>query len=137
MTDSGGAGVRGVSAGLGVVAPEAAADADGEGRDPLAAMMGAGAVRWLPLPLLELSLLISRFGLEEDDLLPLLPVCAELTAMAAAAAEEDKRSSSLVASRSVGLPKSSDIFERRMSKDWICQITFDLDSFFNKGTLMR
>ncbi len=133
MTDSGGAGVRGVSAGLGVVAPDAA----GEGRDPLAAMMGAGAVRWLPLPLLELSLLISRFGLEEeDDLLPLLPVCAELTAMAAATVE-DERSSSLVASRSVGLPKSSDIFERRSSKDWICQITFDLDGFFNKGTLMK
>ncbi len=131
MTDSGGAGVRGVSAGLGVVAPEAA-----EEGDPLAAMMGAGAARWLPLPLLELSLLISRFGLEDDDLLPLLHVCAELTTMAAAAAEGE-RSSSLVASRSVGLSKSSDIFERRISKDWICQITFDLVSFFNKGTLMK
>ncbi len=133
MTDSGGAGVRGDSAGLGVVAPEAAADAAGEGRDPLAATMGAGAVRWFPLPLLELSLLISRFDLPP----PLLHVCAELTAMAAAAAE-DGRSSSLVASRSVGLPEFSDIFERRrIGKDWICQITFDLDSFFNKDTLMK
>ncbi len=133
MTDSGGAGVRGDSAGLGVVAPEAAADAAGEGRDPLAATMGAGAVRWLPLPLLELSLLISRFDLPP----PLLHVCAELTAMAAAAVEGE-RSSSLVASRSVGLSKSSDIFERRrIGKDWNCQITFDLGIFFNKGTLMK
>ena len=136
MTDSGGAGVRGDSAGLGVVAPEAAADAAGEGRDPLAAMMGAGAVRWFPLPLLELSLLISRLGLEDDLPPPLLHVCAELTAMAAAEVE-DERSSSLVASRSVGLPKSSDIFERRIGKDWICQITFDLGIFFNKGSLMK